>query len=85
MGTLVSAQAPTEELIVKVLLSILCNQETIGTLRSNDDDGNENVKKAIGLISKTTTLLVYHAFLCISLPSLHVYDVKIPDLMFYRG
>ena len=28
----------------------------IGTLRSNDADGNENVKKKpIGLISKTTT------------------------------
>ena len=36
-------------------------------LRSNDADGNENVKKkTIGLISKTTTL--HHAFLYISLP-----------------
>ena len=26
----------------------------LGTLRSNDVDGNENVKKTIGLISKTT-------------------------------
>ena len=40
----------------------------IGTLRSNDADGNENVKKTIGLISKTTTLHVHHAFLYISLP-----------------
>ena len=46
---------------------------------SNDDgdgDGNEDVKKAIGLLRKTTTLHVYHAFLYISLPSLHEYDVK---------
>ena len=28
---------------------------------------------------------MHHAFLCISLPSLHVYDVKIPNFMFYRG
>ena len=34
----------------------------IGTLRFNDADGNKNVKKTEGLISKTTTLLVHHAF-----------------------
>ena len=35
----------------------------LGTLRSNDADGKENVKKkqkTIGLISKTTTLHVHH-------------------------
>ena len=31
---------------------------TIGTLRSNDADSNEKFTKTIGLISKTTTLLV---------------------------
>ena len=43
----------------------------IGTLRSNDADGNENVKKnqkTIGFISKTTTLHVHPGFLYISLP-----------------
>ena len=40
----------------------------IETLRSNDADGIENVKKTIGLIRKTTTLHVHHAFLYISLP-----------------
>ena len=34
----------------------------IGALRSNDADGNENVKKTKGLISKTTTLHVHDAF-----------------------
>ena len=43
----------------------------IGSLSNDDGNGNENGKKAIGLISKTTTLLVQHAFLYISLPSLH--------------
>ena len=43
---------------------------SLGTLRSNDADGNENVKKTIGFISKTTTLHVHHAFLYISLPVL---------------
>ena len=33
-------------------------------------------QKTKGLMSKTTTLHVHHAFLCISLPSLHNYDVK---------
>ena len=43
----------------------------IGSLSNDDGNGNENGKKAIGLISKTTTLLVQHAFLYISLPFLH--------------
>ena len=58
---------------------------TIGTLRSHDGDDNENLKKAIGLISKTTILQVNHAFLYISLPSPHDYDVKIPNFTMYRG
>ena len=35
---------------------------TLGSLSNDDADGNENGKKAIGLISKTTTLHVHHAF-----------------------
>ena len=49
--------------------------KVLGTLRSDDGDGNEDVKKAIGSISKTTILHVHHAFLYISLQSLHDYDV----------
>ena len=42
---------------------------------SNDHgDGNEDVKEAIGLLRKTTTLHVHHTFLYISLSSLHDYD-----------
>ena len=33
-------------------------------------------QRAIGLVSKKTTLLVHHVFLCISWPSLHDYNVK---------
>ena len=40
----------------------------LGTLRSNDADGKENVKKTIGFIGETTTLHVHHTFLYISLP-----------------
>ena len=57
----------------------------IGTLRSDDGDGQGNPTKAIGLISKTTILHVHHASLYISLPSLHDYDVKMPNFMMYRG
>ena len=39
-------------------------------------DGKENVKNQLVKISKTTTLHVHHAFLYISLPSLHDYDVN---------
>ena len=58
----------------------------LGTLRSNDADGNENVRKTIGLISKTTTSHVHHTFLYISFPFLHDYDVKMPiNFAFYGG
>ena len=57
----------------------------IGTLRSNDADGNENVKQTVGLISKTTTLHVHHAFCTFLCPFLHDYDVKMPNFAFYGG
>ena len=57
----------------------------LGTLRSNDEDGNENIKKTIGLISKTTTLHMHHAFLYISFLFLHDYDVNMPNFAFYGG
>ena len=56
---------------------------SIGTLRSNDADSNENVKKTIGLISKTTTSHVHHVFLYISFLFLHDHDVKMPNFAFY--
>ena len=56
---------------------------TFGLLKSfsnEDGDGNEDVKKAIALLRKTTTLHVHHTFLYISLPSLH--DLKMPNYKF---
>ena len=48
-----------------------------GTLQNHDDDSNGNVKKQyVFKMSKTTILHVHPAFLYISLPSLHNYDVK---------
>ena len=47
---------------------------SLGSLSNDDGDGNQDVKKAIGLLRKTTTL---HVFLYISSPSLHDYDVNI--------
>ena len=53
---------------------------------SNDNgDGTENVKTALGLLSKTTSLHVHHAFLCMSLSLLHNHDVKMPNFTFYGG
>ena len=57
----------------------------IGSFSNDDGDGNQDVKNAIGLLRKTTTLHVRHAFLYISLPSLHDYDVKMPNCKFYGG
>ena len=79
--TLEGISFPLEE-SVEVAAAIYL-ESSIGTLRSDDGDGNEDVKKAIGLITKTTIL--HHAFLYISLPSIHDYDVKMPNLTFYRG
>ena len=60
--------------------------QILGTLRSNDADDNENVKKKIiSLIIKTTTSHVHHTFLYISFPFLHDYDVKMPNFAFYGG
>ena len=57
----------------------------LGSFSNDDGDGNEDVKKAIGLLRKTTTLHVHQAFLYISLPSLHDYDGKMPNCKFYGG
>ena len=59
----------------------------LGSVSNEDGDGNgnENAKKAMGLLSKTTTLHVHHAFLYISLPSLHDYHLKMPDFTLYGG
>ena len=72
------------------LFSMQCKLLSLWTLGSfsNDDgdgDGNQDVKKAIGLLRKITTLHVHHAFLYISSPSLHDYDVKMPNCKFYGG
>ena len=71
---------------IRSLSRALRNLWLIETLRSNDADGNENVKKkktTTGLISKTTTLHVHHTFLYISFPVLHDYDVKMLNFAFY--
>ena len=51
-------------------------RKILETLRSNDADGNKNVKNTIGFISKTTALHVHHTFLYISFPFLHDYDIE---------
>ena len=56
-----------------------------GSLSNDDGDVNENGIKAIGYIGKTTTLHAHHAFLYISLPSLHDYDVNMPNFTFCGG
>ena len=45
----------------------------------------QGLQKTIGLISKTTTFHVHHTCLYISLPFLHDYIVKMPNVEFYGG
>ena len=77
----VVSKVSVKPLLQCVLLSHI--EETLGTLRYSG--GNKNVKKAIGLVSKTTTLHMHHAFLYTSLPSLHNYIVKLSSFMLYEG
>ena len=56
-----------------------------GSFSNDDGDATRTSKEAIRLLRKTTTLHVHHAFLYISLPSLHDYDVKMPNYKFYGG
>ena len=72
-------------LVCFVLIDCLLFIVVLGSLSNDDGHGNENGKKAIGKISKTTTLHVHQAFLYIFLPSLHDYDVKMFTLRFCRG
>ena len=60
-------------------------RESLGSFSNDDGDGNQNIKKAIGLLRKTTTLDVHHAFLYISLLSLHDYEMKMPNCKSYGG
>ena len=57
----------------------------LGSFSNDDGDGNQDVKKAIGLLRKTTTSHVQHTVLYISLPSLHDYEVKMSNRKFYGG
>ena len=57
----------------------------IGSFSNDDGDGKEDVKKAVRLLGKTTTLHVHHAFLYISLPSTARIPVKMPDFTFCEG
>ena len=58
---------------------------TTGSFSNDDGDDNEHVKKETCLLRKTTNLHVHHAFLYISLPLLHDYDMKMPNFTFYGG
>ena len=56
---------------------------SIGSLSNDDGDVNEDGKKAIGLDWQITPLHAH--FGCISLSSLHDYNVKMPKFTFCRG
>ena len=60
-----------------------CQANYIRDLTKLRRRGQRQSQKVIGLVSKTTPLHVHHAFLYISLPSLHDYDVKWPNFKFF--
>ena len=52
---------------------------SMGSLSNDDGDVNENGNKAVGLAGQNNNIALHHAFLYMSLPSLHDYDVKMPN------
>ena len=52
-------------------------------LKQRRSDGNANGKKSMGLLSKTTTLHLHHAFLFISLSLLQEFNVKLRSFTSY--
>ena len=66
---------------VKRTLELVPAYLFLGSFSNDDGDGNDKSKTAIGLLSKTS-LHVHHAFffLSFSLPLLHDYDVKMPNV-----
>ena len=82
LSTLTLSQPPLVSLDLRTVTGDYVNEEIfhapsslrLGSFSNDDGDGNEDLKKArrrIGMMSKTTTLHVHHAFLYSSLPSLH--------------
>ena len=84
-----SCAAGTIQMWISYLSQLWSSHETnrnpIGSFSNDDSEGSENAKTEIGLLSKTTSLHVHHAFLYISLPLLCDYDVKMPKFTFSWG
>ena len=60
----------------------------LASLDRNDDgygDGKKKEKKARGLDLQNNNFARAHLFLYISLPTLHDYNVKVPNFTFRRG
>ena len=55
------------------------------SLSKDDGDVNEKGKKQTFRSAKQLLCTYITLFLCISLPSLHDYDVKMPNFTFSRG
>ena len=93
LSTLTHSQPPLVSLDLRTVAGDSVNEEIfhappslrLGSFSNDDCDGNEDLKKAIGMMSKTTTLHVHHAFLYSSLLPLYDYDVKMLDSKLYGG
>ena len=67
---------PLPMILVRELLSFLKKTATATATATR------TAKEQLVFVSRTTTLQVHHAFLYISLPSLHVHEVKMPHFTF---
>ena len=62
---------------------LLAEHETLGTLGSNDGDGDENVKKNSRFHSQYNNFARARPFFTLLCPFLHDYDLKMPNFTFY--
>ena len=79
----VSLSSTTHRLIcVHTIVLMRFRLSIFGTLRSNDSDGNENVKKSKGSISNDNNFARASRFFVHFFPEYHV---KMPNFAFYGG
>ena len=69
---------------VVIDLSIIydCFGHSLPQLVGNLSNHNGDVKKTTGLITRTSTLLMHHAFFYITWSSLHDYSMKLSNVTF---
>ena len=71
--------------MMMMIMVVVVVEVLIGSLSNYDDNHNNNFQKTIGLMIKSTALHVITLFRTFLWHPLHDYNMKPPNLTFYRG